>query len=229
MLLLALDTAGPSCAVALARSRAGSPEVLIRIEERIGRGHAESLMPMIRTALGKAGASFADLQRIAVATGPGSFTGVRVGVAAARGLALALDIPAVGVGSLAALAYAAAKTEREGTVAAMLDAKRGEVYVFAADIRTGTVLVEAAAVRVEDLATLLRNMARPLVLTGAAAMIVANALHDAEARTFLLAESPDIADVAALGLATEPVAPPAPIYVRPADAKPQSTQILLRS
>ena len=126
MLLLAIDTAGPDCAVALARSGAGGAEILVRASERIGRGHAERLMPMIEAALRRsASVDFADLDRIAVTTGPGSFTGVRVGIAAARGLALALDIPAVGVGSLdgarlsgRALAEARAPSWRRSTPSA---------------------------------------------------------------------------------------------------------------
>src|SRR6266404_2143129 len=111
MLLLAIDTAGPDCAVALARSGADGGKILVRTSERIGRGRAERLMPMIESALAEAGADFADLDRVAVTTGPGSFTGVRVGIAAARGLALALDIPAVGVRSLDALAFPIARSD----------------------------------------------------------------------------------------------------------------------
>ena len=116
MLLLAIDTAGPVCAVALARAADGGPEILTRIEERIGRGHAERLMPMIEEALTCAQKSFDDLDRIGVTIGPGSFTGVRVGVAAARGLALALDIPAVGVGSLDAIMLPVTRAYDSGTV-----------------------------------------------------------------------------------------------------------------
>ena len=92
-------------------------------------------MPMIEATLSKAGVAFDDLDRIAVTTGPGSFTGVRVGVAAARGLALALDIPAVGIGSLEALASPLVRTARNGTVVAALDAKRGEVFAIYSERR----------------------------------------------------------------------------------------------
>ena len=127
MLLLAIDTAGPDCGVALARLRGGDAEILVSASERIGRGHAERLMPMIEAALDAAQVTFAELTRIAVTTGPGSFTGVRIGIAAARGLALALDIPAVGVGSLEALAYPAVRAGGDGTVRCLhrCQARRG--------------------------------------------------------------------------------------------------------
>jgi tRNA threonylcarbamoyladenosine biosynthesis protein TsaB len=228
MLLLALDTAGPNCAVALARSRAGGPEILTRVEERIGRGHAEALMPMIEAALAASGVSFGDLQRIAVATGPGSFTGVRVGVAAARGLALALNIPAAGIGSLNAIAYPVVRSESEGTVAAVLDAKRGEVYAFLQDIESGAVVLEASALPAKGLAMRLRSAARPLILTGAGAPIVAALLDKPEPRIAGLAEAPDIADIAGLGLSAGIIAPPTPVYARSADAKPQLGRALAR-
>src|SRR4051812_18694458 len=122
MLVLAIDTAGPDCAVALARFDADRIEILARGAESIGRGHAERLLPIIESVLSQAGCSFHDLDRVAVTVGPGSFTGVRVGIAAARGLALALNIPAVGVGTLDALALPILHAESIGTVVAVLDA-----------------------------------------------------------------------------------------------------------
>ena len=87
--------------------------------------------------LGGGASDFSDLDRIAVTPGPGSFTGVRVGIAAARGLALALDIPAIGIGSLDALALPVVRSGNAGTVVAALDAKRHEVFVLAQDIASG--------------------------------------------------------------------------------------------
>jgi tRNA threonylcarbamoyl adenosine modification protein YeaZ len=114
MLLLAFDTAGPQCAVALARGDQDSFEILAGATERIVRGHAERLMPMIEAALDQSGLSFGDIDRIAVTIGPGSFTGVRVGVAAGRGLGLALGIPVLGIGTLHALAAMAVESHRYG-------------------------------------------------------------------------------------------------------------------
>src|SRR5215207_11035135 len=100
--ILALDTSLEDCAVAIA---AGGRVTLVR--ETIGRGHAERLFGMVEAALAEAGLRLADIDRFAVTVGPGSFTGIRVGVAAARGFALATGKPAVGISTLAAHAAAA--------------------------------------------------------------------------------------------------------------------------
>ena len=97
-MILAIDTSDRQCAVALGATTGA---------EEMQRGHAERLFPMIEAVMAEAGAAHADLSRIAVCTGPGSFTGIRVGVSAARGLALALAIPAIGVTRFDALALAA--------------------------------------------------------------------------------------------------------------------------
>ncbi|MEO9830291.1 MAG: tRNA (adenosine(37)-N6)-threonylcarbamoyltransferase complex dimerization subunit type 1 TsaB, partial [Nitratireductor sp.] len=103
MKVLAIDTAAELCAACV--FDAGASRELGRSVREIGKGHAEALIPVMAGALAAAGCDYSDLGAIAVAAGPGSFTGVRIGVAAARGLALALDIPATGVTTLAALAH----------------------------------------------------------------------------------------------------------------------------
>jgi tRNA threonylcarbamoyladenosine biosynthesis protein TsaB len=228
VLLLAIDTAGPVCAVALARAADGEQQILARIDERIGRGHAERLMPMIGEVLRDAALSFDELGRIAVTVGPGSFTGVRVGVAAARALALALDISAVGVGSLEAIALPVTRSHRRGTVVATLDAKRSEVYALAQDLLGATVLMEATSIPTANLRERLSTLARPIVLVGAGAPIVASAIGLSSASIFGEADVPDIADVATLGPRSDVLGPPVPLYARGADAKPQADKILAR-
>lgn len=228
MLLLAIDTAGPACAVALVRAAAGGAKILARTTERIGRGHAERLMPMIEAALGEAGVIFADLDRIAVTTGPGSFTGVRIGVAAARGLALALDIPAVGVGSLEALSLPVSRLRDNGTLVALLDARRSEVYALAKDLASGMTIIEPVSIRADDLAQRLVHAPRPLILAGAGAPILAAALRTGDAEIVGAGEFPDIDDVAALGLEAEAGSSPVPLYLRGADAKAQADKALAR-
>ncbi|GAM97212.1 tsaB protein [alpha proteobacterium U9-1i] len=100
MIVLAIDTALDACSVALTRDG----EALAALSERMDKGQAERLAPMVRETMAEAGMTFASLDRIAVTTGPGSFTGVRVGLSFARALALALSKPCVGVSTLEALA-----------------------------------------------------------------------------------------------------------------------------
>jgi tRNA threonylcarbamoyladenosine biosynthesis protein TsaB len=228
MLLLAIDTSGPACAVALARSGDGVPEIVAQATEVIGRGHAERLMPMIDVALAEGGATFEDLDRIAVTTGPGSFTGIRVGIAAARGLALALDIPAVGIGSLDAIAFPITRSHRSGTAVAVLDAKRGELFALAQDLKSGGTLIEATSFRPEGLADALRAATRPLILAGNGARILTSFFRDTDATIASDADFPDISDVVALGLMAEVDGAPVPHYARGADAKPQAGKIVAR-
>ena len=117
--VLAFDCAGPWCAAALLIA----DRVVLR-DEPMEKGQAERLMPLLEGVLAEAGIGWADLHAIAVGTGPGNFTGVRIAVAAARGLALGLGIPAVGVTRLEALAHG---LPRPLTV--IEDARRGQVYV----------------------------------------------------------------------------------------------------
>jgi tRNA threonylcarbamoyladenosine biosynthesis protein TsaB len=224
MLLLAIDTAGPACAAAVARDGA----ILASASEPIGRGHAERLMPMVEALLGEARVAFRDLARIAVTTGPGSFTGVRIGIAAARGLALALDIPAVGIGSLDAIAFPVTGSRTEGTLVATLDAKRGEIYALARDLGANETLIPATAVSAGALATRLESAREPLILIGAGAPIAAAALAGRAVEIAGVPEYPDIANVARLGLAAGEGSPPTPLYARAADAKPQGQKAIAR-
>jgi tRNA threonylcarbamoyladenosine biosynthesis protein TsaB len=230
MLLLAIDTAGPVCAAAIAREGCadGGTQILARRAETIGRGHAERLMPMIDAVLCEAKAKFSDLGRIAVTTGPGSFTGIRVGIAAARGLALALGIPAVGVGSLTALAEEAGQSARGGTVVAALDAKHGQVYALARDIASGLDIYPATILKIDDLVTRLAHVTPPIILRGGGAPLAAAALTIPDITIASTEASPDIAVVARLGLEAETASPPVPLYIRGVDARPQFDKAIAR-
>ncbi|HSG94508.1 MAG TPA: tRNA (adenosine(37)-N6)-threonylcarbamoyltransferase complex dimerization subunit type 1 TsaB [Afifellaceae bacterium] len=229
MLILALDTAGENCAVVLATGGNGL-SVHARRVEPVGRGHAERLMPMIGEVLGEAGMTYASLERIAVTIGPGSFTGTRIGVAAARGLALALGIPAVGVSVLDALIEAAQGNEN-GLVAAVLDARRGEIYAKAVAASSGEIVYEAQVTTAADLAQAIAGRGGgPVTLTGSAAADVAGMLGEADIPATIDGEAAcaDIGIVAALGMLAESGTPPVPLYLRPPDAKPQTGVTLAR-
>lgn len=119
-LILAFDTSGPYCAAALLRDG----EVLETRAEQMARGQAERLMPMLKEVLSRAGAIWQDLSAIGVGVGPGNFTGIRISVSAARGLALGLNAPAVGVNGFDARSF----DLPEGALPA-ITAPRDQVYV----------------------------------------------------------------------------------------------------
>src|SRR5581483_12394282 len=126
MLILAIDTALDACAAAVLNTETGKA---IAVESQLmKRGHAEALMPLIGRVMGDAGTGFADLERIAVTTGPGSFTGLRVGLSAARGIALAADKPVVGVTTLTSYAAPVVSTNGKPPVLAAIDARHDQVY-----------------------------------------------------------------------------------------------------
>ncbi|WP_185984004.1 tRNA (adenosine(37)-N6)-threonylcarbamoyltransferase complex dimerization subunit type 1 TsaB [Aureimonas mangrovi] len=221
-LCLAIDTAGARCSAAVLDM--GAKAVLAEAEPEIGRGHAEKLMEVVADVLKAADASYADLSRVAVTLGPGSFTGIRVGVATARGLALALNVPALGVSTLEALAEPF--LDGSGSVLAVQDAKRGEVYValYAPD---GALLAGPAAIAPDDLPVFAGEAAAPLRLVGSGAGIAAERLPDAEIADDTGAVA--IAAVARIGARRMPGEAVRPLYLRGADAKPQTAPSLRRS
>src|SRR5512139_1184048 len=127
MLILAIDTALDACAAAVLDTVAG--ELVAQETLPMKRGHAEALMPLIARVVHSAGLSFTALDRIAVTTGPGSFTGLRVGISAARGLALAAGKPAVGLTTLSAYAAPFIARNRPAPVISAIDARHDHVYV----------------------------------------------------------------------------------------------------
>ena len=173
MRVLAIDTCFDACSVAL--FDAARDEVLAERSEPMARGHAEALFGLIAETSRASGTALDAVDRIAVTIGPGSFTGVRVGLAAARGLALAAEVPLVGITSLEVMAKMAAPAR---TVAAVHDAKRGEVFVEVhgpagrlLEAASHSLATAADAIGAALLAS--GEPAGPLVLTGSAAEAVA--------------------------------------------------------
>jgi tRNA threonylcarbamoyl adenosine modification protein YeaZ len=214
MRLLVIDTSADACSVGVA---VGDGEPVIRTAI-VGRAHAERLMPMVEEAMAASGLAFADVDRIGVTTGPGSFTAVRIGVAAARGLALATGAEAIGMGTLAVHAADARTSAGAVPVVVALAAARGEIYAqrFAAD---GSPASEPQLGAAERFAALVAGNA---VLAGSGA----DALAAAAGGNHRIAHRRSAADVAALlrlaaGLPNQS-SPPRPIYLRPPDAKPQA-------
>src|SRR3954467_14863614 len=127
MLILAIDTALDACAAAVLDTDAA--KIIAQESEAMKRGHAEALMPLIARVMQVSGVAFAALDRIAVTTGPGSFTGLRVGLSAARGIALAAEKPVVGVTTLAAYAAPLVNRGGEHPVISAIDARHDHVYL----------------------------------------------------------------------------------------------------
>ena len=203
MIVLALDTCLFACSAAVVRDG----ELLARRIDPMARGHQERLAPLVQEVMAQAGLDFEALDRIGVTVGPGSFTGLRVGLAFAKGLSAALSIPAVGVGSLEALAK-----PFSGRVLSVLDAKRGQVYLqaFADGVAVSApdaLPLETAAARVAEFA--------PEVMVGTGAPLLADMHRAARIEPLDHADPLAIAMVAA---ARKP-APPRPLYLRAPDAK----------
>jgi tRNA threonylcarbamoyladenosine biosynthesis protein TsaB len=215
MILLAIDTAGIDCSAAVYDTSART--LLSAVTEEIGKGHAERLMAVIDQALDAASVELRSVGRIAVVIGPGSFTGIRVGVAAARGLALSLGVECVGVSTLETLAAShSARSDRGKPVLVAMDAKRGEIYcqAFSAD---GETLSAAEALSADQVRALAGSLAADV--TGSGAMHTA---EHAEA-TAPVPDRFDIGMVARLGAGKDvAAAKPKPLYLRGPDAKPQT-------
>ncbi len=215
MQILAIDTAASLCAACVLDAATGV--VLGREARDIGKGHSEELMAVVEAALAAAGTTLADLSMIAVNVGPGSFTGVRVGVSAARGFGLALRIPVVGVTSLEALAQEAAAIHPRRTVIVANQAGRDQLYLqrFEADGSTAGPRLAPAAEALDELA------GESLVLTGSAAEELASRAGAAIGLASTAATA-DIATYARIAAARGlPGLAPRPLYLRDAVAKPQ--------
>jgi tRNA threonylcarbamoyladenosine biosynthesis protein TsaB len=206
MIVLGLDTCLAACSVAVLDGE----RVIAARAEVMARGHQERLAPMAQAVMAEAGLPFAALKRIGVTVGPGSFTGLRVGVAFAKGLAAALDVPAVGIGTLEALA-----AQGQGLVFAAIDARRDQLYLQA--FEDGQPLMAPDALHCDVAAARLAEIAggRPLTLVGSGAPLLAPTVPGARTLT---AEGADARDVARLAAVRSP-APLKPLYLRAPDAK----------
>lgn len=221
MLILAIDTALDACAAAVLDTDAG--EFLAQESLLMKRGHAEALMPMIARVMQSADLAFTSLDRIAVTVGPGSFTGLRVGISAARGLALAAKRPAVGLTTLSAYAAAVVSQNKPVPVISAIDARHDHVYfqIVAGD---GSQLVRPCVAPIDEAIAASQFGAPQLV--GNAAGILADRWPKKGVQPVVVdtQPAPDIGWVAWLGAAADPGATPArPFYLKAPDAKPAAT------
>jgi len=230
MTILAIDTCFAACSAALLPEGRTTP---IQRFEAMSRGHAEAIFPMIEAVLAEAECGYDALSRIAVTVGPGSFTGVRAGVAAARGLALAGGLPVTGASSLEVMARGVVRQldekQRASGFAVIHDARREEVYLQQFDAR-GEAVSEPLVVPIADAA---RELAPDIeLIAGTGAEAVAEQAR-AGGRRFrpglpdLLPEAADLAMITALNASVR--RPPAPLYLRAPDAKPQTDKVIARA
>src|SRR5215468_7779979 len=223
MLILAIDTALDACAAAVLDTRAG--QLVATESQAMKRGHAEALMPLIARVMKESGLPFAALDRIAVTTGPGSFTGLRVGLSAARGIGLAANKPVVGLTTLSAYAAPIVSEGGEEPVISAIDARHDHVY-FQVVSGNGNSLVRPKVAPI--LEALEASHFGALHLVGNAAKILAERWPK-EAPAPIKVEAlpaPDITWVAWLGAAVDPdTALAKPYYLRAPDAKPSQDLI----
>jgi len=220
MRILAIDS---SCAaVSACIYDEGDEEALARHSEPMLRGHAEALAPLVEALMTRVKGGFASLDRVAVTSGPGSFTGIRIGIAMARAIGLALSVPVVGVSTLVAFAAPLLLEPRAGIIVSAIDARHGQVY-FQLFEAAGRPLI---APRVEPISDAARAIgAGPARLAGNAARLLAEefgrnaSAFDASAG----ADFPDILAIARIGLGANPEAAPArPLYLKAPDAQPKA-------
>ena len=171
MNILAIDTAGKTAAVAVMRD----DTLLYEMASNTGLTHSETLLPMVDTALKACGLTPAQLDLYAVTNGPGSFTGLRIGLAAVKGLAFAANTPCAGVSTMAALAYGVCG---EGTVIGAQDARRGQVYWAGFDLATHARLTPDAAEPVTALEAFVKECKKPLIFVGDGAALCYNTYKD---------------------------------------------------
>lgn len=210
MMILAFDTALGACTVGVWSDGA----IIAQESHSMTQGHAEALMPMIERVMAAAHITYFNLDRIAVSVGPGSFTGLRVGIATARGLAMASHKPALGVTTTQSLAMGVPEAERTQNILVVIDSKRNDVYaqVFGP---AGQKISEIANVGFEALSAWCPD--GPLLVVGDAAARTVEVLG---ARA-TVSSAATVCGIDALGriAATQTIDPqgPMPVYVRAPD------------
>ncbi|MGE4371933.1 MAG: tRNA (adenosine(37)-N6)-threonylcarbamoyltransferase complex dimerization subunit type 1 TsaB [Xanthobacter sp.] len=226
MYILALDTALAACSVAVLDTETDS--IMAGDSLLMNRGHAEALIPLVEQVMSHAGIDFEDLGRIAVTVGPGSYTGLRVGLSAARGLGLTINRPVVGVTTLSALAAPFLAHDDSMAVVSVIDARHDHVFLQMFGIGGRTLI----APRVTSLREAARAVAvGPARLVGSGAQLLAEAWPSGERPPVSVdvAAAPDVAWIARLGAVANPASAEAkPLYLRSPDAKPQDKARIAR-
>lgn len=234
MNILAFDTCFGACSVAIGRQTADGGTDICSNFAAMETGHAEQLLPMIRETLSMAGLDLQDMARLAVTTGPGTFTGMRTGIAVARAFALATGVEIVAASSLAVMAEAAARSGSSGElhdqILVAVDARRGQVYAQLFGQEGLDPKSEPMLLNYSDAV----QMGAPgaMTIVGSGAELVAGEARGSQ-RTINTA-MPDLPVQASflceMAAKLKPViAPLRPLYLRPPDAKPQTASVIQRA
>ncbi|WP_336489133.1 tRNA (adenosine(37)-N6)-threonylcarbamoyltransferase complex dimerization subunit type 1 TsaB [Methylobacterium nigriterrae] len=225
MRILAIDTALDACAACVATDM--SDDLLAEETMVLARGHAEALLPLVERVISRVDGGFESLDRVAVTVGPGSYTGLRVGLSAARAVGLAAAIPVVGVTTLSALLAPLLALNGEGLIAAAIDARHGAVYLQAMSVQDG-IVVPPSLLKLDEAAQRLGD--GPVTLVGSGAPALASALKARGIASEIAGTAPpEIAWVASLGIVADPAQAMArPLYLRGPDAQPQDHARLAR-
>ena len=225
MKILALETSAK--AVSAAVSEDG--KILASGYQDTGLTHSRTLMPIVEHILKHTGLTMADMDAVAVAAGPGSFTGIRIGVAAAKGLAFGADKPAIGVSTLAAMARGVAFSD--GLVICAMDARRNQIYNALFEAKDGqlTRLTDDRAIALADLAEELRTDPRPMTVVGDGAKLCHTFLTEAGISCRMAPPHLVMQNATGVALEAESMAAAGktvsaqalePVYLRPAQADP---------
>jgi tRNA threonylcarbamoyl adenosine modification protein YeaZ len=230
MNILALDTSMGACSAAVLLAGGGTQRIVL-CEERMARGHAEALMPMVAEVMTGAGLDFSALDLIATTLGPGSFTGVRIAIAAARGFALATGADLWGTDSLTVMAKAALESGTVGDnrpFAVAVDA-RGERLYFGLYDGAGCKLAGPLLIEAREAAALLPAELAAAVGNGAAHLAEGAMLRGRAVEAKLPDLQPNASALAELALEADETLPTLrPLYLRPPDAKPQAAASVAR-
>ena len=218
MLILAIDTALDACAAGVLDTR--TSRLIAHESLPMKRGHAEALMPLLARVIAASGIGFADLDRIAATTGPGSFTGLRVGLSAARGIGLAAGKPVVGITTLTAYAAPVVSRDAGHPVISAIDARHDHVYYQVVSSDGGSLVKPRVAPIAEALEA--AQFGAPHLVGNAAGLLAARWPADAPPVQVDAQPAPEISWLAWLGVAVDPeTALARPYYLRAPDAKPQ--------
>ena len=223
MKILALETSAKAVSAAVTEDG----KVLCSGYQDTGLTHSRTLMPIVEHILQNTGLSVSDMDTIAVAAGPGSFTGIRIGVAAAKGLAFAVDKPTVGVSTLAAMARNVAFAD--GLVICAMDARRNQIYNALFEAKSGqlTRLTPDRAIALAELAEELKHDPRPKTVVGDGAALCSGFLTEAGVECRIAPPHLRMQNAMSVALEAEEIAAAGklvsaqalePVYLRPAQA-----------